>query len=207
MRVPSCSSVATCWSSRSLLTTSPNGLAAHWAINSTSPTYDNEVHEEMHVELRVLDSAQPDFARPSSIYIFVSARARPPRRLGEFCRISVVINPLPAREMRSRERARVQFCRDRPREGTRTRRAILAPPRVLPTGPAALQLGYGPVKGSHTSSLSRLDVRPAHRRLEWAPSGTVGDVPSPYGEVRARGRQSVEPASLRVLCVWYGSGY
>ena len=73
--------------------------------------------------------------------------------------------------------------------------------------PIAPQLGYGPVIGSHTSILSRLDVRPARRRLERDPSGTVGDVPSPYGEVGARGRQRVEPASPRVLGGWYGSGY
>ena len=83
-------------------------------------------------------------------------------------------------------------------------RRPLDPP---PTGPAAPQLGYGPIQGSHSSSLSRIDVRPAHRRLEWAPSGTVGDVPSPYGEVGARGRQRVEPASPRVPSGWYGSGY
>ena len=63
------------------------------------------------------------------------------------------------------------------------RNTLPSPPRVPleppPTGPAAPQLGYGPVRGSHTSSLSRLDVLPAHRGLEWAPPGTVGDVPSP----------------------------
>ena len=90
----------------------------------------------------------------------------------------------------------------------RIRRALLAPPRAPPTGPAAPQLlGYGPVQGSHTSSVSRIDVRPAHRRLEWAPSGTVGDVASLYGEVGAREHQRVEPASPRVLCGWYGSVY
>ena len=73
--------------------------------------------------------------------------------------------------------------------------APLEPP---PTGPAAPQLGYGPVQGSHTSSLSRLDVSPAHHGLEWAPPGTVGDVPSPYGEVGARGDADANASNASV---------
>ena len=76
---------------------------------------------------------------------------------------------------------------------------LMPPMRPTDRPRGTTELGYGPVLGSQTSNLSRLDVRPAHRRLEWAPSGTVGDVPSPYGEVGARGRQRVEPASPRVL--------
>ena len=45
-------------------------------------------------------------------------------------------------------------------------RAPLEPPLA---GPAAAQLGYGPIKGSHTSSLSRLDVTTA-TRSKWAQS-------------------------------------
>jgi len=48
---------------------------------------------------------------------------------------------------------------------TKSERALPAPPRPPPTGSAAPQLGYGPVQGSHTSSLSGSTSDPLHRRV------------------------------------------